>query len=388
MAYSARHALALSFLVLAPALVAQPAPRRPRGIYAKVNTASEISQQQKANPAITPAQLNAYFNNLYQDLLGNPAISGLVLQVHWDTVNPNPPAAANPYDWSYVDDAFNQASAWNVQNPAKAPKTIQLIVTPGFQSPQWVLDQIPTCDGLFDFPVPQTPPSTCGKVTFVGFGEEANGTEFPLPWNPFYKSSWKTFLTALAARYGLNPAFVSIAVGGPTAASEEMIVPTNSNTPSQAQFGGILPNDMWLLLLAFHYPGMQAYQKSDQAFIDEWNAAIDMYGQIFSGVTLVATTGSGLPTSAAAVTIPSAFSADCGRSDMDCAAETTILSHFVDSTVGGANPKATQTSGVEAARTGLLNLGLAGVKRLSQSTAQLTPPSAQILGGAQFNTSF
>ena len=143
-----RHALVLSFLVLAPALVAQvggsvgnqqpipPAPRRPRGIYAVVNIAENINQQQKANPSITPAQLNAYFNHLYQDLLANPAISGLTLQVHWDTLNPNPPAAANPYDWSSVDDAFDQASAWSAQNPASAPKTIQLIVTPGFQTPQ------------------------------------------------------------------------------------------------------------------------------------------------------------------------------------------------------------------------------------------------------------
>lgn len=279
----------LSFLVLAPALVAQvqpiqPAPRRPRGIYAKVNIATDINQQQKANPAITPAGLNAYFDNLYQDLLGNPAISGLALQVHWDTVNPSPPTATKPYDWSYVDDAFDQVSVWNVQNPAKAPKTIQLIVTPGFQTPQWVLDQIPSCDGLFQSPR-QTPSSTCGKATFKDYGEEADGTELPMPWNPFYKSSWRTFLTALAARYGLNPAFVSIAVGGPTAASEEMILPNNNNTPPQAQFGGILSNDMWLQLLAFHYPGMAAYQKSDQAFIDEWNAAIDMYGEIFSGVT-------------------------------------------------------------------------------------------------------
>ena len=375
---------------LATALVAQaqPVPRRPRGIYAKVNIASEINQQQKANPSITPAQLNDYFNNLYQDLLGNPAISGLALQVHWDTVNPSPPSDTRPYDWSYVDDAFNQVSTWNVQNPAKPQKTIQLIVTPGFQTPQWVLDQIPSCNGLFQSPA-QTPPSSCGKATFAGYTEATDGTELPLPWNPFYKSSWKTFLTALAAQYGLNPAFVSIAVGGPTAASEEMIMPNNNNTRSQSQFGGILPNAMWLQLLTFHYPGMPAYQKSDQAFIDEWNAAIDMYGEIFSGVTLVATTGSGLPNFGnGGFTIPSAFSRDCGRPDMDCAAETTILSHFVDPTVGGANAKATQTSGVEAARADLLNLGLAGVKRLSESTEQLTVPSAQILGGAQFNTSF
>jgi uncharacterized protein (TIGR03437 family) len=372
--------------ILVADLSAQPTPRTPRGIYAKVNIASEIKQQQKSNPAITPSQMSAYFNQLFEDLLANPAVSGLSLQVHWDTVNPNPLSNANPYDWTYIDDAFNQASAWNLRNPAGAPMTIQLIVTPGFQTPQWVLDQIPSCDGLFQSP-PQSPPNTCGKVTFKGFGEEADNTELPLPWSAVYKSSWKTFLTALEARFGSNPTLVSIAVGGPTAASEEMILPNNGNTP--AQFGGIMPNQMWQQLLAFHYTGMPAYQKSDQAFIDEWSAAIDMYGQLFSGVTLVLTTGSGLPNFAGgSFTVPDAFAADCGRPDMDCAAEATIIAHFADPATGGANAKATQTSGVKAARTSLLNLGLASVKRLARNTAQLMAPSAQILGGAQFDTSF
>ena len=389
MATRVRHGLWLSLFVLAPALVAQAQqpPRRPRGIYAVVNIEDTINQQRKANPSTTAAALNAYFNNLYQDLLGNPAISGLTLQVHWDTLNPNPPTAANAYDWSYVDDAFNQVSAWSVQNPAQTPKTIQLIVSAGFQSPQWMLDQLPSCDGLFQFPTP-APLTTCSKVTFEAFVEAGDSMELPLPWDATYKSSWKTFLTALAARYGSNPAFVSIAVAGPTAASAEMLLP-NGTALSQSQFGGISPNAVWLQLLAFHYAGMAAYQRSDQAFIDEWNAAIDMYGQVFSGITLVATTGDGLPNFAGgAFTIPSAFSNDCTSArDMDCAAETTILSHFVDPTAGGANAKATQESGMEASRVGL-NLDVASVKLLSQRTAPLTSPSAQILGGSQFNTSF
>ena len=73
---------------------------------------------------------------------------------------------------------------------------------------------------------------------------------------------------------------------------------------------------------------------------------------------------------------------------MDCAAETTILSHFVDSSVDKTDSKATQTSGMEASRVNGLNLGVASVKLLSQRTAQSNAPSAQILGGAQFNTSF
>ncbi len=374
----------LAFVLLAPVLMAQI---RPRGIYAVVSVEDEIN----SHPNATSAQLDTDFNSLYQDLLSNPALAGLTLQVHWNTLNPNPPSAANAYFWNYVDDAFNQAAAWNTQNPAQAPKNIQLIVTPGFQTPQWMLSQIPSCDGLFQSPA-LTPPTVCGTATFVGYQEGGDGTVLPLPWNPAYKSAWQTFLTALAARYGTNPIFASIAVAGPTAASAEMIVPNdaNSNNP-QTQFANpITPTNMWVQLLAFHYAGQTAYMKTNQAFIDEWNNAIDMYGTVFSGITLVATTGDGLPNfTGATVTIPPAFAADCAANpNLDCAAETTILAHFVQPTVGGANAKATQTSGMEASRVGSDNLGVPGVKHLSQSTSAMTAASAQILGGSQFNTTF
>ena len=211
-----------------------------------------------------------------------------------------------------------------------------------------------------------------------------------MPWNPIYKSAWQTFLMTLNARYGTNPVFVSIAIAGPTAASAEMLVPndSNSNNP-QTQFGAsITPSHMWLQLLALEYAGSPAYQDSDEAFIAEWENAIDTFGQVFSGVTLVATTGDGLPNFAgAAFTIPSAYTAYCNTPNMDCAAETTILSYFAQASVGGANAKATQTSGMEASR-GADDLGVQGVKQLSASTAQFTSPSSQILGGAQFNTTF
>jgi len=386
---SIRRSLLLSFLVLAPVLVAQQGPRQPRGVYAVVNVEDAINQAQKSNPSITTAQLDAYFDTFYQGLLADPAISGLTLQVHWDTVNPNAPPAANAYFWNYVDDASSQVSAWNAQNPYGTPKTIQLIVSAGFQTPQWMLNQLTSCDGLFATPV-QTPPSTCGKATFLGYQEGGDSTELPMPWNPLYKSAWQTFLTVLAVRYGVNPAFVSIAIAGPTGASAEMILPSdaNSNNP-QTQFGAsISPSHMWLQLLALEYPSLPAYQNSDQAFIAEWEHAIDLYGQIFSGITLVATTGNGFPNFAGAtVAIPSGYTADCVTPDLDCAAETTILSYFAQGAVGGANAKASQNSGMEASRVNI-NLSVPGVKQLSASTAQFTSPSYQILGGAQFNTSF
>jgi uncharacterized protein (TIGR03437 family) len=387
MGCSAKHVLVLSLLALAPGLVAQT-PRIPRGIYAVVDTESLINQQ--TNPPITTAQLDAYFNSLYQDLLSDPAVSGLTLQVRWDRLNPNAPPAADAYAWNIVDDAFNQAAAWDAQNPAQAPKTIQLIATPGFNSPPWMLAQIPSCDGLFQSPV-QTPLSTCGTVIFKGYTEANDGNVLPLPWNPFYKSAWRMFLTAFAARYGSNPAFVSIAVAGPTAASAEIILPSNddANNP-QTQFSGgpISPNGMWLQLFAFHYPGMAAYQGTDQAFIDEWDAAIDVYGQTFSGVTLVATMGDKLPSfDNNNHPIPAGFSGDCDSPTMTCAAVTTILSYFAEPTTGGANAKATQTSSFIASRAAI-SLGIGSVKLLSQNTARLPAPSAQILGGIQFDQSF
>jgi len=45
------------------------------------------------------------------------------------------------------------------------------------------------------------------------------------------------------------------------------------------------------------------------------------------------------------------------------------------------------TAGMEAARVGL-DLSVPGTKLLTGSTAQFTAPSAQILGGAQFDMSF
>src|SRR5580658_4765556 len=98
---------AITALLLAPTLSAQV---RMRGIYAVVNVENEIGTLQKGNPSITAAQLDAGFNSFYQDLVSDPAVSGLTLQVHWDTLNPNPPDGANAYFWNYLDDAFSQAA--------------------------------------------------------------------------------------------------------------------------------------------------------------------------------------------------------------------------------------------------------------------------------------
>jgi hypothetical protein len=130
----------VSLLLLAQVLVAQ-GPRRPRGIYAVVNIQEQNANEMNAKPPITaPAPLENFFIGLFQQLLSNPAVSGLVIYENWSRLNPNPLTDPNPYDWSYLDDAFNQAAAWNLQNPGATPKTIQIVALPGFQTPGWVLN--------------------------------------------------------------------------------------------------------------------------------------------------------------------------------------------------------------------------------------------------------
>jgi hypothetical protein len=410
--------MAGTLIVLLSGLVVAPlsAQNLPRGIYAKVDIATEIS----SHPDMTPEEFEFYLVGLYQELLANAAVSGLALQAHWDQLNPYRPGdprvkPSEIYDWTYLNDAFTQASLWNITHPNATPKTIQFIISPGFQSPQWLLNELPSCDTLFEkdhF----LPPANCGKATFTGFLEQQDSNELPLPWDPIYKSAWQTFLVALNNQFGSNPLLVSISISGPTAATEEMIMPNDGNTTNPQVFPGhgistpggpifikpnmISPNQMWLLLFQFHYNvgGVPepAYQNSDQAFIDEWSNAINMYGTIFNGITLVATTGNGLPnfemSNPAPPVTPIHFTNDCAKPiSMDCDAETAILSYFVGSSVGGPNAKAVQTSGVEASRAGILDLGLPGVKLVSEETEAFTNPSNspadQILGGAQFNHS-
>lgn len=416
------HALVTSFLALAPVLTAGcltgsltcGAPRTPHGIYALVNVDEYLNNYQNKYGSAAPAD---YFKStVYPGLMSNPDVSGITLYVTWSTLNPSAPPA-EPV-WTLVQDLLSQA--------ATSKKTVQLVVTPGINSPKWLLGDIGTnngllytCDYLFSAGYP-TPPAgkTCGKVTFSGFIEggwdKATMTpkspqELPMPWDSTYKNAWHTFLSALAAKFGSDANLVSIAVAGPTASSEEMMLPANQNTNGVIQFGSFTPGQVWNKLLAKHYTRAYKdhtkYLNSDVAIIDEWENAIDFYGKTFSGITLTMSTGDGLPNLDAPLstdvpcdlnkqtcsfTVPTSpidFYSVCRVADMDCAAETTILNHFLQSTVGGANAKATMTDGMKGgAKHG--NLGVPNVKLISQSTDLYTSPSQRILGGAQFATSF
>src|SRR6478609_8967270 len=92
--------------------------RRPRGIYAVV-------AETRANKT---ADLDA--------LLSNPAVSGVAIRTFWSTLQPE----KSRYDFSSLEAAFAAAGARH--------KTVQLILVPGFGTPSWVLDELPSCDDV------------------------------------------------------------------------------------------------------------------------------------------------------------------------------------------------------------------------------------------------
>jgi len=344
--------------------------RRPRGIYAVV----VLDETRSA----TSAGMEA--------IVRNPAVSGLAIRTFWSSLQPS----KDRFYFTLLDAAFTSAEA--------AHKTVQLILVPGFGTPAWVLSEIPSCDE--ELSSSSASPAArgragaarggraggragrgaeantsregassggrevaategaarCGKATFDVSEGRAHGQrqELPLPWNPIYKRYWKTFLTQVAARFGTRDAFVSIAVAGPTAESVEIILPRSGDQLER-----------WAQLLQIFYSD-PSYQRSDKAFVDEWDAAVTLYGEVFRNITIVLTRGSGL--------------LDFTRGQ-GSAAQASIVSSFAAHAVG-SNAKATQTSGMKACRE--TEGGIKGVKELS-SNGSYAPP---ILGGAQFDTSF
>jgi len=371
-----------------------PFARRPLGVYAKVTLSDVIKPNKNGD-------WSSYFDCLYGNLLSNTAISGLALQVNWDLVN----TAPNVYDWNYVTNAFNQVSNWNSQNP-QTPKTIQFIVTAGFNSPQWLLTNIESTNGSCDAMFSEggcASCTNCGIVTFIGYDENADGNLLPLPWNQIYKTAWSNFLFALNQQFGDNSALVSISVAGPTASSDEMILPNdmntcpcqNSNNPcaicptgtnAQPQPNGLMPSQMWNELLEAHFG--PSYTNSNQAFVEEWENAIALYDGIFHNLTMVVTpaNGEGFPFDLETSTTNPLCQYSTNSS---CTAVASILTYFENYQSVNRNGKASQVSGLKS---NILTLqisdaNIGGVKFLS-SQWETASPWDQILGGAQFNHAF
>ncbi|MGA7341908.1 MAG: hypothetical protein WBX18_14990, partial [Terracidiphilus sp.] len=360
--------------------------RKPMGVYAHLDIETAQSRYPGSSP--TTEQMHRYLRGIYSGLLADPAISGITAGMHWDHIQMDDPrcvfdhsctASPDGYDWSYLDDVFMEANA--------AHKTVQLLITPGVQSPPWLLAKIPSCDGLFTSA--KWAPADCGEATFANFPEEqerADGPVLPLPWNPVYIAAWDDFLVHLAARYNSNPALVYIAMGGPVCASTEIIFPTT--TDGSTQLSGLPADKAWKRLIEQSFPYLRGRPITDQAFIDAWKQTIDAYEWIFSGITLVISpdAGNALPEFPGPVNVHpgnTLFAVDCSSSQtpMSCEAKTEILTYFV--AAQGRNEKASEVGGMTAGSPPAPgDIGVAGLKVL---TSLRPPPSPPILGGAEFD---
>jgi hypothetical protein len=250
-------------------------PRQPSGVYAKI----DIEAAETGCPGYQDGATDFHpcLKKLFKELLKDTAIQGLTVGERWDHIKLSSPDCifegilpvfCVPFgtDWGYLDDAFDEANA--------VGKTVQLIITPGVDTPLWVLAEIPSCDQMFHSATSATVGgrnSNCGKVTFGGFQQErqrADGPVFPLPWNSVYIDRWYKFLWELNDRYytqykANNPAFVSIAIAGPSGASDEMILPTTAYKAFQDPSG--MPADLaWMYLIRSSAPSKsQVFEKED-----------------------------------------------------------------------------------------------------------------------------
>lgn len=381
---------AIALLVSAPQLhsQSQPSVRTPLGVFAHISIEDALQSYNGPTPA-TEAGYRAYLDQIYEGLLADPAISGITVGLHWDHIQLDDPAciftnscADGPggYDWNYLDDAFAAAIA--------AHKSVQLIINPGVESPTWLMNKLPSCDGLFSDT--GTAPFNCGKVTFQNFPEQAHADApdppMPLPWNPIYIAYWDDFLIHLSARYTSNPAFTYIALAGPNCASTELILPTTAD--GSTQISGVQSDEAWQTLIHHSFPFLPGYQNTDQVFIDAWKQTIDAYELIFHGITLVISADDGDAFPELSETVgghPDNFldGVDCSTSSfpVSCEAKTEILSYFAQAR--GSNEKSSQVGGMTAGsniKTG--NIGIPGIKVLTSYNPPRHPP---FLGGAEFD---
>jgi hypothetical protein len=391
-----------------------PPPRQPVGIYARLVVHG-------ADEQVT--------NNILA-IISNSGISGILGVFAWSDLSPTNSTTnllVGKYDWRLLDDLTNAVGYFNSTNSGQPPKTIQLEITPGFNSPPWFFSNTCSCDPMFltnsQGSIVNTVVNTNGQTNLVLVGvTTTNGVTtncawasflqaenfanptvgpLPLPWNAIYTNAWATFIHAVAARYETNPFLVSVAIAGPTASSAEMILPNESNDTTNYL--------KWNPIMAFDFPDDPEYTNSDTVFIQAWEDAIDLYGAAFSNLTLVVTTGNGLPNFLdeygvpySNYCVPPGFCPDCALTNsnaqaniMDCAAETTILAYFADPQHGGNNAKAAQEDGMSATGIHLHplgggDLGEYGIKWLSQNTTSGNAPLpgtsnivSRVLGGLQ-----
>ena len=177
------------------------------------------------------------------ELLNNPFISGVALQIRWRDIEP---AEGHP-DWSKLDQLFAAAES--------SHKWVQLLLFPGFWSPPWALQGVQT--EMFD----------------IQYGPGKGDLEpLPMPWDRVYLSRWFDFLKLLSAKYGNSPSFRVIAADGPTSVSAEFTLPNHPGDLEKWRAIGYTPH----------------------RYLEAWHQAFQVYAATFPNQYVSLSMGFGL----------------------------------------------------------------------------------------------
>jgi Beta-galactosidase len=132
-------------------------------------------------------------------VLANLSLDGVSIRASWRALEPSD----GVYAWGTLDSAVAQA--------AQHGKKINLAVTPGVGTPDWVY--------------------RAGAAAFHfawdkrwGF-EPCSDVALPLPWDSVFAAKWTRFIRALGQRYAGKPAVVSVAIQGVNAQTDELLLP-------------------------------------------------------------------------------------------------------------------------------------------------------------------
>jgi len=136
--------------------------------------------------------------NATLNVFANPNTAGITFRTSWAAVEPT----EGTFDFDKIDSVFTNADAHG--------KWVDLILIPGFFTPDWALRGVQTV--------------TCA-IKYGPGSADSEPRPLPVSWDRTYLSRWFAFLQAIGRRYADRPSLKMIAAAGPTSVSAEMSLP-------------------------------------------------------------------------------------------------------------------------------------------------------------------
>jgi hypothetical protein len=254
--------------------VSTPPPTPPIGLGPLPTGLIALQFYQPAKPAPAPCTTKlapVFSNKVFKDHKDH-LISGVDLGIDWQYLEPK--SSSCQFNWTLLNQVFRQAD--------KYKKFVVLTLKPGFGTPPWALKGVKTVTTAWSYHSVQMKP-----------------VMLPLPWDKLYLKRWFAFLGHVARRYGANPEFRMIDVGGPTSIAIEMSLPNWTGTPGTG--ADLDPKFPDLATTAEQYPN-----DSDLAmwigegytpakYTGAWTSAFKEYHELFPHQYLSLAVLNGLP---------------------------------------------------------------------------------------------